>query len=244
MIRCCNARCGVWQHSGCVDHIPDSAFFCASCAEQGGYGADPPPHKPVRLGATRSTHGDRAFVGITKPRNQTAWSNRMAVALAGDDVDAVDELLKRHPQPPSRGAMLSRAAVAGAAECVRGLIGKTPNIGVPVATKKEIGRAMHKALAAGHRRVVEAIRSALGTKLFIDTPNSNQHEHWPLGPGGYTHSRTPPRRTRRVIPGACGWRSRRWANRRAPGMNSTRFKRRRRLQPSRRRRPRRCTGAR
>ena len=186
MIRCCNARCGVWQHSGCVDHIPDSAFFCASCAEQGGYGADPPPHKPVRLGATRSTHGDRAFVGITKPRNQTAWSNRMAVALAGDDVDAVDELLKRHPQPPSRGAMLSRAAVAGAAECVRGLIGKTPNIGVPVATKKEIGRAMHKALAAGHRRVVEAIRSALGTKLFIDTPNSNQHEHWPLGPGGYT----------------------------------------------------------
>ena len=186
MIRCCNARCGVWQHSGCVDHIPDSAFFCASCAEQGGYGADPPPHKPVRLGATRSTHGDRAFVGITKPRNQTAWSNRMAVALAGDDVDAVDELRKRHPQPPSRGAMLSRAAVAGAAECVRGLIGKTPNIGVPVATKKEIGRAMHKALAAGHRRVVEAIRSALGTKLFIDTPNSNQHEHWPLGPGGYT----------------------------------------------------------
>ena len=186
MIRCCNARCGVWQHSGCVDHIPDSAFFCASCAEQGGYGADPPPHKPVRLGATRPAHGDRAFVGITKPRNQTAWSNRMAVALAGDDVETVDKLLKQHPQPPSRGAMLSRAAVAGAAECVRGLIGKTPNIGVPVATKKEIGRAMHKALAAGHRKVVEAVRSALGTKLFIDTPNSNQHEHWPLGPGGYT----------------------------------------------------------
>jgi hypothetical protein len=186
MIRCCNARCGVWQHSGCVDHIPDSAFFCASCAEQGGYGADPPPHKPVQLGATRSTHGDRAFVGITKPRNQTAWSNDMAKALAGDDVKTVDELLKQHPQPPSRGAMLSRAAVAGAAECVRGLIGKTPNIGVPVATKKEIGRAMHKALAAGHRKVVEAVRSALGTKLFIDTPNSNQHEHWPLGPGGYT----------------------------------------------------------
>ena len=63
------------------------------------------------------------------------------------------------------------------------------------------------------------------------------------GPAG-THSRTPPRRTRRVIPGACGWRWRRWANPRAPGMNSTRFKRRRRLQPSRRRRPRRCTGAR
>ena len=181
MIRCCNARCAVWQHVGCVDGVsPDgTTFFCANCAAQGGHGADPPPGKPSRLG-----RGGRAFASAL-PRTQTAWSQRMARALASDDFAVVNELLGRHPQPPSRGAMLSRAAVAGAAECVRLLIGKTSTLGVPLASKKEIGRALHKALAAGHRRVVEAIRAALGEKLFVNS-SLRPHDAWPLGPNGYT----------------------------------------------------------
>ena len=109
----------------------------------------------------------------------------MARALASDDFAVVNELLRRHPQPPSRGAMLCRAAVAGAAECVRLLIGKTSTLGVPLASKKEIGRALHKALAAGHRPVVEAIRAALGEKLFVNS-SLRPHDAWPLGPNGYT----------------------------------------------------------
>ena len=181
MIRCCNARCGVWQHVGCVDGDPDGTgtFFCANCAAQGGHGADPPPGKPSRLG-----RGGGAFASVL-PRTQTAWSQRMARALASDDFAVVDELLRRHPQPPSRGAMLCRAAVAGAAECVRLLVGKTSTVGIPLASKKEIGRALHKALAAGHRPVVEAIRAALGEKLFVNS-SLRPHDAWPLGPNGYT----------------------------------------------------------
>ena len=181
MIRCCNARCGVWQHVGCVDGDPDGTgtFFCANCAAQGGHGADPPPGKPSRLG-----RGGGAFASVL-PRTQTAWSQRMARALASDDFAIVDELLRRHPQPPSRGAMLCRAAVAGAAECVRLLVGKTSTVGIPLASKKEIGRALHKALAAGHRPVVEAIRAALGEKLFVNS-SLRPHDAWPLGPNGYT----------------------------------------------------------
>ena len=180
MIQCCNARCGVWQHVGCVDVDPDGTteFFCANCAAQGGHGADPPPGKPSRLGR------GGAFASVL-PRTQTAWSQRMARALAADDFTVVNELLRRHPQPPSRAAMLSRAAVAGAAECVRLLIGKTSTLGVPLASKKEIGRALHKALAAGHRPVVEAIRAALGEKLFVNS-SLRPHDAWPLGPNGYT----------------------------------------------------------
>ena len=180
MIQCCNARCGVWQHVGCVDVDPDGTteFFCANCAAQGGHGADPPPGKHSRLGR------GGAFASVL-PRTQTAWSQRMARALAADDFTVVNELLRRHPQPPSRAAMLSRAAVAGAAECVRLLIGKTSTLGVPLASKKEIGRALHKALAAGHRPVVEAIRAALGEKLFVNS-SLRPHDAWPLGPNGYT----------------------------------------------------------
>ena len=179
MIQCCNARCGVWQHVGCVDVDPDGTteFFCANCAAQGGHGADPPPGKPSRLGR------GGAFASVL-PRTQTAWSQRMARGRS-EMISTAGTSSQAPPQPPSRAAMLCRAAVAGAAECVRLLVGKTSTVGIPLASKKEIGRALHKALAAGHRPVVEAIRAALGEKLFVNS-SLRPHDAWPLGPNGYT----------------------------------------------------------
>ena len=121
MIQCCNPRCGVWQHAACVDVDPDeferrgnaSRWYCARCDAAGRSRAPAPPDKPAP-GARTDT---------TSPSSRRIWSSKMTEALRADDFRAAKTLLMRHPNPPSRGAMLARAAAAAARECVRLLMG-------------------------------------------------------------------------------------------------------------------------
>ena len=186
MIQCCNPRCGVWQHAACVDVDPDefehrgnaSRWYCARCDAAGRSRAPAPPEKPAS-GARTDT---------TSPSSRRIWSSKMTEALRADDFRAAKTLLMRHPNPPSRGAMLARAAAAAARECVRllmggggGNVGSETSRGLPPASPGDVARALHLALAAGHADVVETMRDALGSRFVWRKPGG-----WPRSEGGAT----------------------------------------------------------